>query len=467
MTVYENLRARLRSDARLAILLAGASLLALTSPATAQEAQEKGATPASDQPAGGASENDAAPPADNPQNEILVTGTRITGVAPVGAAVTQLDQADMQATGLTSTADILNTVPSILKLGSGDNYAGGQAQQGNTLTAFTYNKSPNIRGLGVGATLSLMNGHRVPYEGANMNTFDGDNFPAQMLQRIDVVQDSGSALYGADAIAGTVNYILRRPEKTLEVYGGYRHNDGQDAWYATGIAGMTWGEGSALEGGIIASYQHSHQTAFAASARPDLYNDDLSPYGGPPSSLFSAPGNVVVNGAFYSIPAGQDGTKLTLSQLGSAPNRFNTWNGIEVIPEIGADRFSANFRQGLTDWLELFADGLYAYRKLAINGPNSSTSNRVTTFGRLPLIPNSNPFSPCNPSHYAGGVVTGPADLVAACQTGSLAVTYSSVYDIGPPMRTGTTKTWSYGGGANIRLPYNWKVTLSGYAGTS
>ncbi len=159
--------------------------------------------------------------------------------------------------GLTSTADILNTVPSILKLGSGDNYAGGQAQQGNTLTAFTYSKSPNIRGLGVGATLSLVNGHRVPYEGANMNIFDGDNYPAQMIQRIDVVQDSGSALYGADAIAGTVNYILRRPERTLEAYGGYRKNDGQEGWYVTGIAGMTWGDGGDFEGGIIASYQHS------------------------------------------------------------------------------------------------------------------------------------------------------------------------------------------------------------------
>src|SRR5690606_39323848 len=51
-------------------------------------------------------------------------------------------------------------------------------------------KSPNIRGLGVGATLSLVNGHRVPYEGGNMNSFDGDNYPSQMIQRIDVVQDN-------------------------------------------------------------------------------------------------------------------------------------------------------------------------------------------------------------------------------------------------------------------------------------
>ncbi|MGF7171805.1 iron complex outermembrane receptor protein [Sphingobium xanthum] len=397
---------------------------------------------------------------------IVITGTRIGGEAPVGTALVQIDQEDIQATGLTSAADLLNTVPSILKLGSGDNYAGGQAQQANTINSFNFNKSPNIRGLGVGATLSLVNGHRVPYEGGNMNSFDGDNYPVQMIQRIDVVQDGGSALYGADAIAGTVNYILRRPEDTLEAYGGYRKNDGQEAWFVTGIGGLRWGEGSEMEGGIIASYQHSYQNPFKASTRPDLYNDDLSPYGGPPPSLYAAPGNVVVNGSYYGIPAGQDGRNLTLSQLKSTPNYFNTWTGIEVIPEVEADRVSVNFEQKVTDWLRLFGDALYVRRAFAINGPNSSTSNRVTNFGQLPGIPNTNPFSPCNPSHYPGGIVTGPANLVAACQAGSLAVAYSTVYDIGSPSRKGTTETWTYGGGADIDLPFDWTVTLSAFAGT-
>ena len=427
-----------------------ASLLVLASPAVAQGAP-------ADEPTSAESSGPGV---------IVVTGTRIGGEAPVGTALVQLGQEDIQATGLTSTADVLNTVPSILKLGGGDNYAGGQAQQANTINSFNFNKSPNIRGLGVGATLSLVNGHRVPYEGGNMNAFDGDNYPAQMIQRIDVVQDGGSALYGADAIAGTVNYILRRPEDTFEVQGGYRKNDGQEGWYVTGVAGLRWAEGSDLEGGFIASYQHSYQDAFEASARPDLYNDDLSPYGGPPSALYSAPGNVVVNGTYYGIPAGQDGNRLTLSDLRSTPNFFNTWNGIEVIPEVKADRFSVNFEQNLTDWLRVFGDALYVHRDFAIRGPNSSTSNRVTNLGQLPRIPNSNPFSPCNPSHYAGGVVTGPAQLVAECATGSLAVAYSTVYDIGPPMRTGTTETWTYGGGLDIDLPYDWSARFSAYAGT-
>jgi iron complex outermembrane receptor protein len=435
-------------------VLGGVSALALAVPAKAQDANPGGADEASQ------GDDRTAP------GVIVVTGTRIAGEAPVGAAIVQLDEKDIQATGLTSTADVLNTVPSILKLGGGDNYAGGQAQQANTINSFSFNKSPNIRGLGVGATLSLVNGHRVPYEGGNMNAFDGDNYPAQMIQRIDVVQDGGSALYGADAIAGTVNYVLRRPEDTLEFYGSYRDNDGQRAYQVTGIAGLEWGEGRAHQGGFIASYQYSDQDAFEAAARPDLYNDDLSPYGGPASSLYSAPGNVVVNGVYYGIPFGQDGTGLTLSDLSTTPNRFNTWTRIEVIPAVEAHRASVNFEQNVTDWLRIFGDALYVHRDFAINGPNSSTSNRVTNFGQLPLIPNSNPYSPCNPANYPGGVVAGPANLVAACQTGSIAVAYSTVYDIGPPMRTGTTETWTYGGGLDVDLPAEWNLTISAFAGT-
>ncbi|MBT2134674.1 TonB-dependent receptor [Croceibacterium sp. LX-88] len=448
----------------LAIALMGSvSALGLAQPANAQNAP---AVDGSDARAESEAETARSTASTGSENTIVVTGTRIAGEAPVGTALVQLDEKDIQSTGLTSTADILNTVPSILKLGGGDNYAGGQAQQANTINSFSFNKSPNIRGLGVGATLSLVNGHRVPYEGGNMNSFDGDNFPPQMIERIDVVQDGGSALYGADAIAGTVNYILRRPEDTLEAYAGYRKNDGQESWYVTGIAGVRWDEGGSAEGGFIASFQHSDQDAFEASARPDLYNDDLSPYGGPPSSLYSAPGNVFVNGAYYGIPFGQDGTALTLSDLTASPNYFNTWTGIEVIPEVEADRASINFEQNITDWLRVFGDALYVRREFAINGPNSSTSNRVTNFGQLPRIPNSNPFSPCNPSHYPGGVVTGPADLVAACATGAIGVAYSTVYDIGPPSRTGTTETWTYGGGFDITLPYDWSIKLSAFAGT-
>ena len=208
-------------------MLGGAAAIGFSSAAYAQD--DTTASPGAPDAAAGAGES------------IIVTGTRIEGVAPVGGGLTQLDNEEIKLTGLSSTADVLNTVPSVLQLGGGNAYAGGTSQQNSTLSSFAYNKSPNMRGFGFGATLSLVNSHRVPYEGANLNAFDGDNFPGQFLQRIDVVEDGGSALYGADAIAGTVNYIFRKPEDAFELYSGYGTNEGdQNSWYVTGIAGQRW-----------------------------------------------------------------------------------------------------------------------------------------------------------------------------------------------------------------------------------
>ena len=383
--------------------------------------------------------------------DIVVTGTRIRGVAPVGSSVIQLDQKSMEKTGQLSTADILARVPAVLTLGSGNSYAGGSSQNAD-LNALSFNKSPNLRGFGPQATLSLVNGHRVPYDGANMNTFDGDNLPVQMLQRVDIVADGGSALYGADAITGTVNYVMRAPFTGAEVYGEYGHADGQDSYQVTGIAGYDWGSG-----GIVVSYQHAYSDRLKASSRPNLYNDDFSAYGGPASSVFSSPGNIVYNGQTYAIPTGQNGTNLTLAQIGAAgtANRQNIWEGYDSIPQFTRDEFAANFKQKLGDHIELYADGFYSNRDFDIKLYGNAPNNRNTL-----TIPNSNYYSPCNHS-----LVGAPADLLAACATGSLTVDYNNVNDAGPADRNGFTRTWSATAGVKVDLFGDWKANAYASAG--
>lgn len=424
-------------------LLASASVAALmASPALAQPVDSSAPAAASTVPTAVGPETTV--------NELVVTGTRIRGVAPVGSSLIQVDRAAMEQSGLSSTSDILYTQPSVLVLGSGADRSGGASQQGNDLNALAFNKSPNIHGLGPGATLSLLNGHRVPHEGANMNAFDADNIPEQLLQRVEIVADGGSAVYGADAVAGTVNYVLRAPANTAEVYGQYGWADGREQWQATGVAGFNWGSG-----GIIASYQHTKFTALAASDRPWLYSDDYSPYGGPPSGDFSAPGNVVVGGVDYAIPRNQNGQGLLLSQLGPAgqPNRQNSWTGYDATPASVRDTVAGNLTQKITDWLDVFADGFYTNRDYGLRYISQGTKVTLT-------IPNSNFYSPCNNS-FAGA----PAALVAACNTGSLTVRYNTLYDSGPSTRTGYVRGWSVNGGLHVSLPHDWKATFFVQAG--
>jgi iron complex outermembrane receptor protein len=379
--------------------------------------------------------------------DILVTGTRIRGVAPVGSAFVQLDQEDMTRTGQLSTADILAKVPSVLTLGSGNAYSGGSNQSTADLNALSFNKSPNLRGFGPQATLSLVNGHRVPYDGANMNTFDGDNIPVQMLQRVEIVADGTSATYGADAISGTVNYIMRQPFTGFEVYGQYGLADGQDSWQVTAVGGYDWGSG-----GIVIAYQHADSDRLRASSRPELYNDDFTPYGGPGSPTFSSPGNILYGGNSYAIPTGQDGTALTLAQIGAAgtANTQNVWTGYDALPALERDQVAVNFTQELVEGIEIYGDGFYSQRDFSIALFSSAPNSRATL-----IVPNSNYYSPCNRS-LAGA---DPA-LIAACGTGSLTVQYDTAEDIGGGIREGYLRTYMGTVGIKADLFGDWRANL-------
>lgn len=383
-------------------------------------------------------------------HEVIVTGTRIRGVAPVGSTVVQFNQEDLGKQGLASVADALNTVPFVLKMGAGTDWSGGN-NSSSVLNAQAFNKSPNLRGMGVQATLSLVNGRRVPYEGGNMNAFDGDNLPSQLLKSVEIVADGTSPIYGADAVAGTVNYVTRDPFNGIEAYGQYGHADGQDSWQTTLIGGLKWDTG-----GFIASYQHTHYDPLRASSRPGLYSDDYSPYGGPSSPIYSSPGNLIVDGVPYAIPHGQAGSALTLAQLGPAgqPNTQNSWTGYDALPGSGRNIGTLNVTQKATDWLELFFDGFFSRRDYAIAGIDAGTQTSVT-------LPNDNFYSPCNRSR-----VGAPAALVAACGTGSLTVDYNTVFDAGPATHGGYATSWDGAFGGRLSLPADWSATIEASRGT-
>jgi iron complex outermembrane receptor protein len=397
----------------------------------------------------------AAQPSDQPASQtVTVTGTRIRGVAPVGSAIVTVNQQDVKRSGLTDTAALLEDVPSVLNLGTGNAYAGGSSQGGDQLNSLAYGQSLDIRGFGPQATLTLVNGHRMAYEGANMNEFDPDNYPLQMISHIDIVEDGTSPLYGADAIAGTANIILRAPFKGAEAYAGYGNAKGQNTWFATGIIGDTWDLGGG--GGFVLSYQHTYQDALKASAHPDLYNDDFAPYGGAPSPDFAAPGNVIgANGVEYAIPAGQNGSPLTLSQLGAAGsvNRLNSWTGIDAVPQETADHVALNWNQDLTPWLQLFGDGLYTHRVISLDLPG--TENEVSE-----VAPSTNPYSPCNPLNITAAMAGLAAGICGSPAGGPLTVHYNDVLDAGPQLRYGSATTWELSGGAHVTLPYDWKATV-------
>src|SRR5690606_28715262 len=96
--------------------------------------------------------------------------------------------------------------------------------------------------------------------------FDPSTLPTIALQRLEVVADGSSALYGSDAIGGAVIMVLRKDFNGAEITGRYGDADGYDRHQFAGIFGQTWGSGS-----ITLSAERAHHSNLPASDRPNLY----------------------------------------------------------------------------------------------------------------------------------------------------------------------------------------------------
>lgn len=193
-------------------------------------------------------------------NRILVTGTRIRG-APVASTVIKLSQEQIRDRGQATLADAIQSIP--------QNFGGGQnpAIGNNVPAASGVNvgsaASVNLRGLGSDATLTLINGHRLSYS-ASRQAIDISSIPLGALERLEIVPDGASALYGSDAVAGVVNVLLRRDFQGIETsarLGG--SSGGGDFEQRYGVtAGARWGSG-----GIVATYEFGRTTAIDGKDR--------------------------------------------------------------------------------------------------------------------------------------------------------------------------------------------------------
>lgn len=195
-----------RSNHLLACASATALSLALfaAAPLRAQE------TPADATETGGEETDEEEAGQETGANEIVVTGTHISGVKPVGSEAVTMDREAILATGQTNAADVVRTLPQVRNLGEfreGGTQGGNNNQQGNAI---------NLRGLGQAATLVLIDGHRVTNTGASQTFTEANAVPLAALERIEVVADGASAVYGSDAVAGVVNYVLRKDYEGIE-----------------------------------------------------------------------------------------------------------------------------------------------------------------------------------------------------------------------------------------------------------
>lgn len=187
---------------------------------------------------------DDAPLSAASDETMVVTGTRIrrpTSFSPA-AAVDVVDRAQLERSGATNLADVVASITSA----QGSGFQGG----GNSSTVSAGTVAVNMRGLGTGATLILINGRRLNPSGAGTDQVFGDLsvMPLAAVERIEVLKGGGSAVYGADAVGGVLNIITRPRWEGVrgEVNGQTTTRWDQQDVTASGGVGIHSERGSAL-----------------------------------------------------------------------------------------------------------------------------------------------------------------------------------------------------------------------------
>ncbi|NIA52132.1 TonB-dependent receptor [Massilia sp. TW-1] len=252
----------IRSPLVVAVQLALASL-ALPTMATAQDATTSTTTETTATAA--------------PMNRVEITGSRIRRTDMETPSPVQVITAkDLKESGYTSVSEVLRNIT-----------ANGQGTLSQAFPgAFAVGASGiSLRGLTVGATLVLIDGQRMaPYalsDDGQRSFVDISQIPMEAVERIDVLKDGASSIYGSDAVAGVVNVILKKryngAEATADA-GATGHGDGRTA-HVSGIYG--WGDLDADGHNAYLALEYRRQGKILSSSRHGLFtNTDWTAWGG-------------------------------------------------------------------------------------------------------------------------------------------------------------------------------------------
>jgi outer membrane receptor protein involved in Fe transport len=290
-----------------------------------------------------------------PELEVVrITGTHVHGADPVGEHVICLGREAIADSGAATLPDFLRTLPQTFGGGpTEDTHFGAEASTNSGLGS-----GINLRGLGARATLVLINGRRLAPGGSNASFVDVESIPIAAVERVDILPDSASALYGADAVGGVVNFVMR------DSYQGAESVARVGSLGETRVSqtlGQHWDSGNAL-----LTLEFYKRDALPSSARA-YATSNLLPLGGQNfNSNLSNPGNIVTaTGQIYAIPAGQSGTNLVPADFSAgAPNLQDKYLGTDLVPNSKRWSLYGSGKEELSGGAaSLFANVLVSHRE--------------------------------------------------------------------------------------------------------
>lgn len=234
-------------------------------------------------------------------HEVVITGTHIAGIATIASPVSTYSKQYIYSSGAESIGEFINQLPANFSETSEMNASTTPSGPGATINDRVGAVGFDIHGLGVQSTLVLVNGHRMAPGNLEGNFVDVSILPLSAIERIDIVKDSASAVYGSDAVGGVVNIITIPRFKGSETSARYGKvtQGGRSETTASETVGTSWTQGAAA-----LSYELGDETPLESSSR------SFSEFAPSPFSLLpeqtrhsfygtitqSLPDNLVLNG---------------------------------------------------------------------------------------------------------------------------------------------------------------------------
>jgi outer membrane receptor protein involved in Fe transport len=280
-----------------------------------------------------------AAPAATELQTVTVTGTRIRGGTMPSPVIT-IGSEQIRQEGFADLGEVIRSVP--------QNFSGGQnpgvlsgnlAGAGNANQNMTGGSSLNLRGLGADATLTLLNGRRMAYGGFTQ-AVDISAIPVEAVERVEIVPDGASAIYGSDAVGGVGNVILKQDFDgvTVGTRFGRATQGGLTSREYDITAGTTW-----HSGGMIATYKSASVDPIYSSQR--RYTTQLAD----PSTLY--PGSDLHSGLFSAHQSLGDYAELRLDALRSQRDQRHWYNSSSGSSRVTPDTTTTLVSPSLEVWL--------------------------------------------------------------------------------------------------------------------
>ncbi|MEP7183986.1 MAG: TonB-dependent receptor [Betaproteobacteria bacterium] len=320
--------------------------------------------------------------------KVDVTGSSIRRVEAEGALpVTVITREEIGRTGAINAEQLLQTVAVLSSLSA------TQLSMGAGLS--TYGQSSiSMRGLGSYRTLVLVNGRRLsPFAGDDGASVNVNSIPIAAIERIEVLRDGASAVYGSDAIAGVVNFILTKSYRGAEAgvtYGSPTRSGGGDSTEVHAVAG--WGDLDKDRYNVSISANYQKEKALFAKNRNFAKTGNVFPYlvagatgqgniegAFTPGTGSAAAGTWVEGspqtGKFGASPGSGFGNPLapsgncadinmfvnpSKSNKGASYCAFDSSGFVGLLPDRDSTNVSGSFTFKINNNIEAFADALYA-----------------------------------------------------------------------------------------------------------